>query len=209
MKNIPLLVGTIVGTLILIVFMAVAFSNNAAEPIVDQAVLMEGARNVKGSDAPTVTVVEFADFQCPACKVAAPLTNELITQYPEDVQVVFRHYPLSQIHPLAQVAAAAAEVAADEGKFWEMKDILFETQQDWTDLSRDEFLERLGEYAEQLEIDKTELLERIESPEVQERVAADVRAGDQVQISGTPTFFVNGQRTSAPELLATVESLLN
>lgn len=209
MKNLPLLIGTIVGTLILVVVVAFAFSNSAAQPEVDTSLLTENAVHIKGAENPTVTVVEFSDLQCPACRAAAPLTDQLVAQYPDQVQVVMRHYPLTQIHPLAQTAAQAAVAADQDGKFWEMRDLIFANQTEWSGQSPEEFTEILGAYADQLEIDKTAFLERIESPEVKEVVARDVQLGNQVQIQGTPTFFVNGQRTPAPQLLDTVESLLN
>lgn len=212
MKNLPLLIGTIVGTFILVIGVAVLFSRNTAPETVDTASLTTEARHVKGASEPQVTIVEFADFQCPACAVSAPLAEQVVAQYPDQVQLQFRSYPLTQIHPLAQTAAYAAEAAAiissDDDSFWLMHDLLFANQTEWSSLTQDEFLEQLGMYAEQLEIDKTQLLETIDSPEVRDRVAADVSLGNSVQIAGTPTFFVNGQRTSAPELLSTVESLL-
>lgn len=212
MKNLPLLVATIVGTLFTVMIVSVIFSNNAqqAQQPVDPIVLLADATNIKGAtESPKVTVVEFADFQCPACAAAAPLTQQLVEQYPDDVQVVFRHFPLTNIHPLAQTAAYATEAAADQGKFWEYRDLLFDTQQEWSDQSPEEFKETLGSYADQLEIDKSEFLERIESPEIRSRVSMDVSIGEDVGIAGTPTFFVNGRRTPAPELLSAVESMLN
>lgn len=209
MKNLPLLIGTLVGTLILVVFVSFLFSNSSKEVTVDTNILNAGTLLVKGAENPQVTVVEFADFQCPACRAASPLTAQLVEMYPEQVQVIFRHFPLVSIHPNAQMASLAAQAAAEQNKFWELHDLLYDRQSDWSTLSSDEFEAKLGEYADELEIDKTLLFERIQSDQVKDQVAADISLGNQVNISGTPTFFVNGTETSAPQLLTTVESLLN
>jgi protein-disulfide isomerase len=208
MKNLPLLIGTLVGTVLLVVFVAFMFSGSAQEVEVDPAVLTANTTLVKGAENPQVTVVEFADFQCPACRAAAPLTAQLLAQYPDQVQVIFRHFPLVSIHPNAQQASLVAQAAAEQDKFWEFHDLLFDRQSEWSDLRGQELDDKLGEYAEELEIDKTLLFERIQSDEIKGQVASDVSLANQLKVSGTPTFFVNGKDTPAPQLISTVESLL-
>lgn len=214
MKNIPLLVGTILGTIILIIAVAFFFSGpvtpTGEATVADQAQLLEGARHTFGPEDAQVTVVEFSDLQCPACKAAQPLVTQLKNNYGDSVQVVYRHFPLDSIHPNARLAAQASEVAAEEGKFWEYHDLLFAKQEEWSAIAdKQELLNSFGEYAAQLQIDKASFLEKIESQEVAEKVAADAGLGTALQVSSTPTFFVNGQQTTAPQLITAVESARN
>lgn len=211
MKNIPLLLGTIIGTVALIVVVAFVFSKPQAgteAKVVDAAKLVEGATNTTGKADATITVVEFSDFQCPSCKAAQPLVQQLKSEYADSVKFVYRHFPLDSIHPNARLAAQASEAAATEGKFWEFHDLLFAKQEEWADIiDKKELLEKFSEYAAQLDIDKVSFLERIESQEAVAKVNAEADLGKSVEVQATPTFFVNGQETAAPQLISTVESL--
>lgn len=214
MKNIPLLLGTIFGTLILVLGVAFFFSNSST-PVTDQApidpaLLVGEAPHIYGPEDAQITVVEFSDFQCPACRATAPFIKDIADQYPEDVRVIYRHFPLSSIHPYAQFAAEASEVAATQGKFWEYHDILFESFDEWTKLkSVEEVQEALVRYAGELGIDTAEFQEKILSREQQDAVLSDVSAGNSFNVNATPTLFVNGQRLSAPnQLPQLIEALL-
>ena len=215
MKNIPLLIGTIVGTLLLIVGISILFSSQdqlVEGPVeVDQAVLLADASNIKGAplDEAEVIIVEFSDFQCPACRAAQPLVQQIVDAYPEQVSLVFRYFPLDTVFPNSRWAAHAAAVAAEYDLFWEMSEVLFEKQPEWGQISsRDELKARFAEYAEELAIDKEEFLERIEASDIAQNVSKDSELGRSISVNATPTFFVNGERMSAPQLLQTVDSLL-
>lgn len=214
MKNIPLLVGTILGTIILIVGVAYFFSGPVTPATemaaVEPAQVTEGARHSFGPEEAQVTVVEFSDFQCPACKAAEPMIQQLKNNYSDSVKFVYRHFPLDSIHPNARLAAQASEVASDQGKFWEYHKILFDKQGEWSDVAdKQQVLNLFGEYAAQLQIDKADFLEKIETQEVVERVAKDADLGSALRVSSTPTFYVNGKQTTAPQLLTAVESAKN
>ncbi len=210
MKNLPLLLASIIGTIALIVVVAVFFSGQTQTTEVDQNVVAGSARLVKGGVNATVTLVEFSDFQCPACRAIQPLVQQVVKAYPDQVRLIFRHYPLTQIHQHALLAAQATEVAADAGKFWEMHDVLFEKQTEWDDLkSTGEAKNTFASYAEQLGIDKATFLAKIESEEIKKRVADDIALGNSIKIQATPTIFINGRQLTAPQqLVSTVESLL-
>lgn len=243
MKNVPLLFGTLAGTLALILGISFFFSKTSAPQTVDASVVMEGARHfyaaqsaaesVEPSPAPEasplaspeateeamaevtpvpqvkVTVVEFSDFECPACKAANPIRDQLFAQYPGQIEFVYRHFPLTQIHPNAQLAAQAAETAARFDQFWPMHDLLFERQEDWSTKKGEEFRELLISYAEELGMDSEEFANNLESDTVKQAVQSDVSVANQLQVNATPTFFINGQKVSAPEVFSTVESVLN
>jgi len=212
MKNMPLLLVTIIGTLALIAGIAVVFSQGSSTQsgkILDPAQVVGKATNAKGPDDAKVTVVEFSDFQCPACRATYPLIKELINKYPNEVRVVYRHFPLNTIHPYAQIGAQAAVAAGEFGKFWEMHDLLFEKQAEWTSVQNEQAArDILITYAEQLTIDKQQFSEKIDSESVRNVVNQDLSYAVQQGLDSTPTLFVNGQQTAPSQLLTTVENLL-
>ena len=159
-----------------------------AESIVDLAAPVDPERDhIRGdADAP-VTLVEYGDFECPFCGRAEPVVRELLNEFGNDLRYVFRHLPLSDVHPRAQLAAEAAEAADDQGAFWEMHDLLFDRQ---------DALEpkNLVEYARELGLDVDRFTEQLRRHEHAGRIASDVDDADLSGVSGTPTFFVNGIR---------------
>jgi protein-disulfide isomerase len=138
----------------------------------------------RGPSDAWVTVVEFSDFECPFCRSEQPILTDIESIYGTDLRVVFKHFPFPSIHPHAQAAAIAAECAAEQGKFWEMHDLLFTTALDDATLLAD---------AEQVPgLDVATWQACIITPEAADRVAADVALGMNVGIDATPTFVVNG-----------------
>jgi Na+/H+ antiporter NhaA len=158
-----------------------------SDPLVDLYIDVDPERDhIRGPlDAP-VTVVEYADFECPYCGQAEPEVRELLREY-GDVRYVFRHFPLNDVHPHAELAAEAAEAAAEQGAFWAMHDLLYHHQDA---LRFDDFVA----YAEKLELDVERFAERLRERAGAIRVAEDVEGADVSGVSGTPTFFVNGRR---------------
>lgn len=213
MKNVPLLLVTLVGTVALIVGIAVMFSKSSPTdgPTVDQAVIVGEARLSKGPATAKVTIVEFSDFQCPACSAISPLVASVANQYPNDVRVIYRHFPLTTIHKNALVSAHAAEASQAFGKFWEMHDVLFEKQREWENAANNQAaLELMANYAQGLGIDKQQFLEKIESDSIRNAVNQDVSLATQLGLNATPTIFVNDQQLSAPatQLQTAVENAL-
>ncbi len=158
-----------------------------AEPLVDLYIDVDPERDhVRGPLEAPVTLVEYGDLECPYCGQAEPVVRELLRDF-GDVRYVWRHLPLSDVHPRAQLAAEAAEAAADQGAFWEMHDLLLEHQ------------DRLGpsdlvRYAEQLGLDVERFTNHLQDHAGAARVAEDVDSADLSGVSGTPTFFINGRR---------------
>jgi len=133
-----------------------------------------------------VTIVEFSDFQCPYCGRAAPAVEEIRKAYPKDVQLVFRQFPLG-MHPNAHIAAQASVAAQNQGKFWQMHDLLFAHQ---TQLSKDQ----LFAYAKQLGLNMGKFEKDFASPETNARIAQDQKDGAAAGVNGTPYFYVNGRQ---------------
>lgn len=214
MKNIPLLIGTLLISAVLIIAVAVMFggtqgADSTSSDVVDQSILLADARHTKGPEDAPITIVEFSDFECPACKATEPLITQVLAENEGSIKFVYRQYPLDSIHPNARAAAHASEVAASYDKFWEYHEVLFDRQTDWTTISSDDdLIDTFGDYAAELDIDKDEFIERIDDDSVADAVTTDVVAGSQASVNATPTFFVNGQRTPAPQLQATVKQLL-
>ena len=134
-----------------------------------------------------MTVVEYGDFECPYCGMAEPIVRELLSGFATDVRYVWRHLPLTDVHPNAQLAAEAAEAADDQGAFWEMHDLL---------LAHQDALEPgdLVRHAEQLGLDVERFENALREHATTLRVAEDVDSADLSGVSGTPTFFINGRR---------------
>ncbi len=161
----------------------------ASEVIVDLAAPVDPERDhIRGPEEAPVTLVEYGDFECPYCGQAEPVVRELLADF-GDLRYVWRHLPLNDVHPRAQLAAEAAEAAAEQDAFWEMHDLLFQHQ----DALRPSDL--IG-YAERLELDTERFTGDLDKHAGAARVAEDVDTADLSGVSGTPTFFVNGRRHS-------------
>ena len=141
--------------------------------------------HVRGPHRAAITVIEFGDFECPYCGQAEPVVRELLAD--TTIRYVWRNLPLTDVHPRAQMAAEAAEAAAAQGAFWPMHDLLLQHQDA---LTRDDLLH----YAERLDLDTARLGDDLDRGAYATRIAQDVESADLSGVSGTPTFFINGQR---------------
>ncbi|WP_405063960.1 Na+/H+ antiporter NhaA [Kribbella sp. NBC_01505] len=141
--------------------------------------------HVRGPETATVTLVEYGDFECPYCGIAEPVVRDLL--HDDDLRYVWRHLPLSDVHPRAQIAAEVAEAAHEQGAFWEMHDLLLSNQENLQPKD-------LMSYAEQLGLDNQRIHDEVKRHVAAARVARDVESADLSGVSGTPTFFINGQR---------------
>lgn len=146
-------------------------------------------------DSGKVAVVEFGDYQCPACGAAYPVTKQLLTEEKGKITFSFRNFPLS-MHANAQVGAYAAEAAAKQNKFWEMHDKLYETQNEWSSLSNDAAVAKFNGYAGQLGLNVEQFKTDEASQAIKDIVEADRSDGTALNIQGTPTFYVNGQQSA-------------
>jgi Na+/H+ antiporter NhaA len=159
-----------------------------AEDIIDLVDEIDPERDhIRGPDDAPVTLVEYGDFECPYCGQAERVIRELLAEYGDDIRYVWRHLPLNDVHPSAQLAAEASEAAAAQGKFWQMYDTLLSHQ--------DELGPRdLVRYARDLGLDVERFQEELRERLYNSRVSEDVSSADESGVSGTPTFFINGRR---------------
>jgi Na+/H+ antiporter NhaA len=159
----------------------------AAPTIVDLAVSVDPDRDhIRGPVESPVTLVEYGDLECPYCGQAETAIRELLTDFAE-LRYVWRHLPLNDVHPHAQLAAEASEAAADQGKFWDMHDMMLAHQGDLT-------LRAIVGYAQDLELDLDRFKEHLRKRKGAAHIAQDVESADMSGVSGTPTFFINGHR---------------
>jgi protein-disulfide isomerase len=143
--------------------------------------------HIRGPEDAAVTLLEYGDFECPYCGQAEQVIRQLLVDTGSDVRYAWRHLPLNDVHPSAQLAAEASEAAAAQGKFWEMHDRLLEHQDALipADLVR---------YARELGLDLDRFKQDIRDHDHADRVLADVASADESGVAGTPTFFINGRR---------------
>ena len=168
----------------------------------------QGSNHTVGAGNKKVTLVEFGDFQCPACKSYFPIVQEIKKSYGDDITFQFRHYPLVQIHPNATIGARAAEAAGKQGKFFEMHDKLFDHQLDWADSDKAD--ELVVGYAKELNLDTDKFKKDLNSDTVKNKVEQDLQSGIKAGVNATPSFFINGYKvTTLPQTIEEFETLLN
>ncbi|MCL5004821.1 MAG: DsbA family protein [Patescibacteria group bacterium] len=175
-----------------------ASSDELAIPVSDNDWYL-GSKNAK------VTLVEYSDFECPACKAYAPIITLLNKDFPNDLKIVYRHFPLPQ-HKNARVAAQAAEAAGKQGKFWEMENLIFEKQNEWADNSNAE--ENFVSYATSLGLNIEKFKSDFNSDLTKTKIESDYASGEESKLTYTPTFFLNSKKISNPQNYEEFKSLI-
>lgn len=192
------------SALILIIIFGLSKMAGSNTLIVDQNVLLNEAKLIKENGETKVIVVNFSDMQCPVCKTAHESLKSLYNT--AGVKMVFRYFPLS-IHKYASISAKAVEAARQMGKGFEMIDLLFEKQEEWSIEPKIE--DKLIEYAVNLGLDGANFREKLNSGEVATAVQQDINVGDSLRLSGTPTIYVNGEQVAPGFVMAKVNEILN
>ncbi len=153
----------------------------------------------RGNANAKVTVIEYADYECPACAEWAPIMSQLVQNFSSTVIFAFRNFPLYSVHPDAQISAQAVEAAGLQGKYWEMHDLLYQKQNEWVAASPDAVVGQYFDgYASLLGLDMNKFNQDIGSSAVTAKIAADVASGNAASIDHTPTFFVNQKQIPNP-----------
>lgn len=149
----------------------------------------------KGNQDVKIILIEYSDFQCPACAAYYPFLKQLEQELGNKFLFVYRHFPLPQ-HKNASLAAAAAEAAGRQGKFWEMHNLIFENQKVWSDQPKAE--EEFIKYAQTIGLDIAKFKNDLNSKEIKNKVKSDYQSGVRARVNATPTFFLNGKRLENP-----------
>lgn len=183
MEN-KILFAIIGGTLLFVI--GISFFLGRPQPIktIDTVILAGDSSHFLGNKEAKIIVVEFSDYQCPACKNAQPMVLEILKKYQNRIKFVYRHFPLPQ-HEFAAVSAYAAEAAGLQNKFWEYHDKLFEKS---PELSRDQLIK----YAQELDLNMDQFTKDLDADTVKQKVLADQADGTKAGIEFTPTFYING-----------------
>lgn len=164
------------------------YSSQTAEQANDGVVIKE---HIKGNEEASVTLVEYSDFQCPACGQFYPRVKELMEEYGDQLRFEYRHFPLTNIHPFAAPAARASEAASQQGKFWEMHDKLFEGQSVWSKSGNPSAY--FIQYAEELDLDIDTFKRHLDASLISDAVNDGFNDARSRGFTGTPTFLLNGE----------------
>lgn len=191
-NDIKIFLGILGGTLLLIFGAAFllgkgdnnSVKNSGGQTIVGSDVLVKNDSWSIGTPSAKVTLVEFSDFECPACKASQPQLKSILAKYQDKIRFVYRHFSLP-VHPYAVDAAVAAEAAGRQGKFWEMHDKLFDNQPDFQK-------DQLIGLAKDLGLDVNKFTADLDSSDLRQKVLSDQADGKRASVDATPTFFVNG-----------------
>lgn len=197
-----------IGVITLVIFVAAAFllggSPSVPKPV-DASLLVKANSNKITYPQAKVTLVEFGDYQCPACGAIEPAVEQLRSEYKGKVNFVFRNFPLP-MHQNAVIAAKAAEAAGMQGKFWQMHDLLYAEQNTWGESSSptDDFLS----YAKQLQLNTTKFQQALSSAAVSSKITGDQADGNSLGVDATPTFYINAIKfTDIPSYAALKQAL--
>jgi protein-disulfide isomerase len=205
-KILSAILVAVVGGMVAL-FMIANKSSSTPAPVGDKTKIIRDSSHKTGTGP--VQLVEFGDFECPACGVAEPAVEQLLKDYNGKVSLYFRNFPLPQ-HLNAQAAAQAAEAAADQGKYWEMHNKLYATQKDW-ETTADPTDTFVG-YAKDLGLDTTKFKTALTAKTFQSVIDQDTADATALSVNATPTFYFNGVKfaggSSYAELSAKVDSLL-
>lgn len=202
-------VGWIIfGAIIVLVFGGLIVYSHAANPPINvsnvntNSIIGASAQNgqiadhVFGKADSKVVFVEYGDFQCPSCGGAYAQVKAATEAYQDKVAFIFRNFPLTTLHPNARAAAAAAEAAGLQGKYWEMHNMLYEGQADWENLTGDQRTSLFVSYAGELSLNETKFKTDLASTAVNDKISFDQALGAKIGVNATPTFYLDGQKVS-------------
>ncbi len=151
------------------------------------------ADHTYGNMQSKVILIEYGDFQCPGCASAYPIIKQVTEKYKDKIGLIFRNFPLTSIHPNALAAAAAAESASLQGKYWEMHDKLYENQDTWKNLTGQERTDYFKKLATDIGLDTSKWTADLDSEGVQKKIAFNQALGKKAGVTGTPAFYINGE----------------
>lgn len=164
-------------------------------PPVSKDDFIKGPADKTSSDSAKVTLIEYGDFQCPACGAYFPLVKQISEEFNKDLRLVHRFFPLTNVHKNAMIAAQTAYAAGLQGKFWEMHDKLYENQSSWSDTNpRETFIG----YAKDLKLDLDKFKKDLDADSTKQFINQSVNSAISIGVNSTPTFFVNKMKIKNP-----------
>jgi protein-disulfide isomerase len=198
----------IIGVLMVVLIGGSVWYSNSVSETYNEGVAVKA--HIKGGETAAVTLVEYSDFQCPACGAFQPVLNEVLAQHGDKIKFEYKHYPLVQIHPFAEPAARAAEAAGQQGKFFEYADMLFAKQAEWSKGGNPTgFFTR---YANELGLDMDLFAKHQKSGLLADNVKAHMMEARGLGLTGTPSFYLNGvkmENASLDDFKAQIAAAVN
>ncbi|KKR31103.1 MAG: hypothetical protein UT63_C0083G0013 [Candidatus Gottesmanbacteria bacterium GW2011_GWC2_39_8] len=204
--ELKLIVGSIIVTIGIIAGTVFFFAGGSGSVMVNTQNLIRPESPGRGDKNAKVKIVEFADFECPACGYVAPVIDQLVRDYKDKIYVVYRHFPLSQ-HKNAKKGAEAFEAAGEQGKYWEMSDKLYSTQSQWSDLSDPS--EAFVGFAKELNLDTVKFKKDLTSEKYNKTITDGLSDGDHIGINVTPTFIINGEKVEGAKSLEEFKKIID
>jgi protein-disulfide isomerase len=186
MKNPWLIFGGIIALLFVGAFYIASTAGEANNEGIEEMT------HVKGNPDAEVVLVEYSDFQCPACQAIYPIVSELMAEFGDSIRFEYKHFPIERSHPYAVQAATAAEAAGQQGKFYEFHDLLFDNQQAWGQSPTPTAF--FQQYAEELGLDVDTFKRHANASVLRDKVRGQQQEGLAAGVTGTPTVFLNGER---------------
>jgi len=162
--------------------------------------------HIYGNPDSNVMLLEYGDYQCPGCGNLHPIMKQLVEDNKNDVKLIFRNYPIVNAHPNARAAAAAAEAAGLQGKYWEMHNKLYESQQDWSFLNASNRTDKFVSYAKDLNLDTEKFKNDMALESINQKINYDFALAKKQNVSSTPTLFINSKQVNQ-ETLSDLEKL--
>lgn len=198
MKNPWVIIGVIT---VLLFGGAIWYAGQAAEKSNEGVELI---KHTKGNASAAVTLVEYSDFQCPACQAFHPILKTVLEESGDNIHFEYKHFPLP-IHQHAMMAAVAAEAAGQQGKFFEFHDVLFDNQAEWAQSTSPNIL--FTKYANEVDLDVDVFRRQLNSSILRDKVRQEMTEGRNLGVTGTPTFFLNGERMQFDSYQSFVEQI--
>jgi protein-disulfide isomerase len=190
-----ILIGIVVVTVALlgggVYFLTKGSTTPATADVPVEKTLNQQLAKTKGNQNAKVKIVEYADFECPACAASKPIVDKVLETYKDQVYFEYHYFPLP-VHKWGRDSAAAGEAAAQQGKFWEMYNVLYTKQPEWT--GKDNGKDLFAKYAQDLGLDTVKYAAAVNDGAVKDKIQQSINKGNELGVNATPTFFINGKR---------------
>ncbi len=197
----------VVVVVILGLFAVFSFTKKSDTSKSNSASSVQPSEHKEGKGTKGVILIEYGDYQCPFCKNYYPIVKQVQQAYGDEITFQFRNYPLNQIHPHAFEAARAAEAAGKQDKYFEMHDLLYENQDSWANAGNVSTI--FESYATQLGLNVEQFKTDVASEEVSSIINADIKEGQAIGVTATPTFILNGKKIENPTDLAGFKQVID
>lgn len=195
----------IIMGIIIVAFLGIFFAGNSKNESASNETIGSVSNHSIGNNAKNVELLVYGDFECPACGQFAGIEKQVVEAYQNDIKFTFRHFPIDTIHPNARAASRAAEAAGAQGKFFEMHDLLYQNQSQWSSQVTNNPQIIFENYAKELGLDIDKFKVDYVAESTNNTINADKNEGNNKGVSGTPTYYINGEKVDNSRL-TTVES---